>query len=136
MSVSAALQNPTFFGWPFQGQTTPKKSGNPSYPQRDPDPIVNITIFGTNQDPLLELSKYALNTVYYKTKSEIRVTAAPLVSITPDYSVMIVEMSDAKDVDYEITIHTPQSPQYSKWVQACNQTMPSGGKTPRKFGWF
>jgi hypothetical protein len=37
LSVTAALQNPAFFNWPFNGQTTPKNPGNPSYPQITPD---------------------------------------------------------------------------------------------------
>ena len=56
LSVSAALQYPAFFHWPFTGRTTPKKPDNPSYPQLDPDPIVNITVFGADPAPIKELS--------------------------------------------------------------------------------
>lgn len=38
LSKIAVDQNPDFFGYPFTGRTTPKKPGNPSYPQRDPEP--------------------------------------------------------------------------------------------------
>lgn len=136
LSRTATTQNPAFFGWPFTGQTTPKKATNRPYPQREPDPIVNITVFGRAQAPILTLASYALNTVFYAPKSEIRVTASPLVGVVPDYSVMIMEPSTAPDTAYEITVYTPASPDYSSWVAACNQTMPSGGSTPRKFGWF
>ena len=136
LSVTAALQNPPFFKWPFNGMTTPKKPGNPSYPQLDPDPIVNITVYGSPGTPVLILSTYPLNTVYYEKKSEIRITASPLVGIVPEYSVMIMERSYSEGIDYEITIHTPDSPDYSAWVVACNQTLPGGGKEPRKCGWF
>lgn len=136
LSRTAASQNPAFFGWPFTGRTTPKKATNPSYPQLDPDPIVNITVFGNAPNPVLKLNSYALNTVYYATKSEIRITASPLVGVVPDYSVMLMEPSTAPDTTYEITIHTPDSPEYAGWVAACNQTMPGGGRQPRKFGWF
>ena len=136
LSRTAASQNPAFFGWPFTGKTTPKKATNPSYPQLDPDPIVNVTVFGKAPTPLLTLDSYALNTVYYATKSEIRITASPLVGVVPDYSVMLMEQSTAPDTTYEITIHTPDSPEYAGWVTACNQTMPGGGMKPRKFGWF
>ena len=136
LSRTAAAQNPGFFGWPFKGRTTPKKPGNPSYPQLVPDPIVDIAVFGQPPAPLLTLSSYALNTVYYETRSEIRITAAPLVGVVPDYSVMVMERSATPRTTYDITIHTPDSPGYPAWVVACNQTMPGGGKTPRKFGWF
>ena len=136
LSRTAASQNPAFFGWPFTGKTTPKKLTNPSYPQLDPDPIVNIAVFGSAPNPLLTLDSYALNTVYYATKSEIRITASPLVGVVPEYSVMLMEPSAVPGTTYEITIHTPDSPEYAGWVTACNQTMPGGGKEPRKFGWF
>lgn len=136
LSRTAVLQNPDFFGWPFTGTTTPKKPGNPSYPQLDPDPIVNITVFGRAPSPVLTRDSYALNTVYYEKKSEIRITASPLVAVVPEYSVMVIERSATPGITYEITIHTPESPEYQAWVKACNQTMPGGGKKPRKYGWF
>jgi hypothetical protein len=58
LSVTAALQNPSFFNWPFNGQTTPKKPGNPSYPQITPDPVVDIVVYGPTPVPLLTLSGY------------------------------------------------------------------------------
>lgn len=136
LSRTAVLQNPAFFGWPFTGRTTPKNPGNPAYPQLDPDPIVNIAVFGAAPDAILTLNSFALNTVYYENRSEIRITASPLVKLVPEYSVMIFELSDSPDITYEITVHTPDSLEYSAWVAACNQTMPSGGKKPRKFGWL
>jgi HKD family nuclease len=136
LSVTAALQNPQFFNWPFTGKTTPKKPGNPSYPQLDPDPVVNITVYGAAPAPLLILPAYHLNTVYYHRKGEIRITASPLVDPVLDYSVMILERGQTQGIDYEITVHTPHSPDYAGWVAVCNQIMPSGGQQPRKFGWF
>ena len=136
LSVTAAMQNPAFFNWPFNGMTTPKKPGNPSYPQLVPDPVVNATVFGAASAPVLTLSEYPLNTVYYQKKSEIRITASPLIAVVPEYSVMIMERSSTPGISYEINIHRPDSPDYGAWVAACNQTMPGGGKIPRKYGWF
>lgn len=136
LSVTAALQNPKFFRWPFTGLTVPKKGSNVAYPQLAPDPRVNVTVYGAALAPLLQLADYSLNTVYYDRNSEIRVTASPLVGVVPDYSVMIMRQSEVPNIDYDITIHTPASPDFAAWVAACNQSMPSGGKQPRKFGWF
>ena len=136
LSVTATRQNPAFFGWPFTGRTTPKKPGNPSYPQRIPDPIVNIAVYGAEPQPTLVQNRYALNTVYYERNHEIRITAAPLVQEVPDYSIMILERSETEGVDYEITIHRPDSPDHENWLDRCDQRMPGGGKTPRRFGWF
>lgn len=136
LSKKAATQNPAFFGMPFTGKTTPKIKKNPSYPQRSPDPVCNITVYGKGNKVEYANSKYALNTVFYTTKSEIRVTASPLVEHVPEYSMMIMTPSDENGVDYEIRIYTPNSPDYKSWLVVCNQTMPGGGKAPRKFGWF
>lgn len=136
LSKLAVNQNPGFFGFPFTGMTVPKTAGGTPYPQRLPDPVVNIQVYGAGRALLLNLSAYNLNTVYYAPKSEIRVTASPLVGVVPDYSVMVMTPSQIAGVDYEMEIHTPQSPDYLAWVAACNQQMPGGGQLPRKFGWF
>ena len=137
LSVIAAKQNPDFFDWPFTGATTPKKVGNPTYPQMDPDPFVNVDVYGVAHDPIISLNNYRLNTVYYEKNSEIRVTASPLVGTVPDYSVLIMELSEVEGIKYNMTIHRPDSPDYDNWLAACDQQMPSGGKPiARKFGWF
>lgn len=136
LSKIAVLQNPSFFGWPFKGSTIPKKAGNPAYPQRTPDPVVNINVYGPATTPILTLSSYQLNTVYYSAKAEIRITASPLVSQVPDYSIMVMMPGNSAEIDYEICIYRPDSPQYTSWLSTCNQSMPSGGKKARKFGWF
>ncbi|EFO32455.1 conserved hypothetical protein [Roseibium sp. TrichSKD4] len=136
LSKLAVNQNPAFFGFPFTGMTTPKTAGGTPYPQRLPDPVVNIQVYGTGRALLLNLPAYDLNTVFYEPNSEIRVTASPLVGVVPDYSVMVITPSQIAGVDYEMEVHTPQSPDYPAWVAACNQQMPGGGQVPRKFGWF
>lgn len=136
LSKTAAQQNPAFFGMPFTGKTTPKLAGNPTYPERTPDPICNIVVYGEGNKVIQSLFKYPLNTVFYETKSEIRVTASPLVAHVPEYSVMVMCPSDEAGVDYEMQIFRPDSPDYGMWERTCDQAMPSGGKKPRKFGWF
>jgi HKD family nuclease len=136
LSKTAAQQNPAFFGMPFTGQTIPKKGTNVGYPQRTPDPVCNIVVFGAKNTILYSTLKYSLNTVFYTTKSEIRVTASHLVPHVPEYSVLLMMPSKDSDVDYEMQIFTPKSPDYAKWLTICDQKMPGGGKEPRRFGWF
>lgn len=136
LSRLAVSQNPAFFGFPFNGRTTPKKRGNASYPQRDPDPVVDIEVVGAGGNVLLTMARYSLNTVFYELKSEIRITAAPLVQVVPEYSIMIMT-AGGQGVDYDLEIHTPQSPDYQQYLAMCNQQMPSGGRAqPRRFGWI
>ena len=139
LSKTAIDQNPEFFGWPFTGRTVPKKLTNPAYPQREPDPAVNIIVFSSSGSPIISHTDFNLNTVYYEPKSEIRITVPQdVVQATPEYSVMVMKQAEIdQPYDYDIEIYTPGSEQYNAYLGACNQTMPSGGKpVARKFGWL
>jgi HKD family nuclease len=137
LSKMATNQNPSFFGFPFTGQTTPKTNAGKPYPQRVPDPVVNIQVYGAGGALIFEDYSYGLNTVYYEPKSEIRVTASKLVPVVPDFSVLVMTASEIAGIDYELTIYRPDNPDYAQWEAMCNQVMPSGGAPQaRKFGWF
>jgi hypothetical protein len=102
-----------------------------------PDPIVDIEVYGQSGAIKLQLAEYPLNTVYYEKKGEIRITAKPIIDVTPELSIMIMYRTpqDA-DRDYIIEIHRPDSPAYADWLDRCDQVMPSGGSIPRYFGWL
>lgn len=136
LSKIAVNQNPGFFGFPFTGLSQPKLASNQPYPQLEPDPIVDITLYDNTGSPLRQLS-WAMNTVYYELKGEIRVTFPPdLLRLVPDYSVMVMEKG-TPPVDYNISIFIPGSQQHSDYVAVCNQTMPSGGAAQaRRLGWL
>lgn len=98
LSKKAIDQNRSFFGFPFTGQTVPKKVGNPTYPQRVPDPIVNISVYDKSGKTINSVSKYSLNTIYYTKKSEIRITITPSIlsglnirSITTNYPILVIK---------------------------------------------
>lgn len=136
LSKMAIDQDPAFFGWPFTGQTVPKRPGNPPYPQRVPDPVVDLRIFDAAGQQTNRLFPFNLNTVFYDKKSEIRITVSPEITAhIPQYSIMVMRQSDR--CDYEIEVYAPGSPDYQRYLASCNQTMPSGGKAnPRRFGWI
>lgn len=139
LSKLAVNQNPDFFGFPFEGQTTPKKHGKQPYPQRLPDPVVNLTVYGKNDKILAKHRNFGLNTVYYEDNSEIRITVPQdVVKHAPEYSILVMRgPDDATDYDYDLDVFTPESPQYDSYLSVCNQTMPSGGKPKaRKWGWL
>jgi HKD family nuclease len=144
LSKIAVDQNATFFGWPFTSNTVPKKPSNPSYPQREPDPIVDIYLYNEAGEEILSYLKYSLNTVYYSKKSEIRITVPPEIYrktsdyIDETYPIMVIKNDDILEgLDYLIEIYLPGSDQYIAFESSCNQTMPSGGRsTARKFGWL
>jgi hypothetical protein len=139
LSKTAVDQNPKFFGFPFTGQTTPKKPSNPSYPQRDPDPIVDLKIYGKTSTPIVHHPRLPLNTVFYVTNAEIRITVpSDVVQNTPDLSILVMRQApEDSDFDYEMEVFSPSNPQYDEYLAVCNQTMPSGGRAnPRRMGWL
>src|SRR5208283_5236668 len=110
----------------FSGRTIPKKAGNPSYPQREPDPIVKISVFGRGKQATVTKEKYGLNMVYYERKSEIRITLSPdLVREIAPFSVMVMRLSDGAH-DYELEIFNPESAFHERFLAICNKIMPSG----------
>ena len=137
LSYKAVRQNPDFFGWPFKGQTNPKNLKNPPYPQRRPDPIVDLNVFDDSGAIMIEHQKFNLNTVAYEQRSEIRITVPQdVIANTPDRSILVMSIPSST-VDYQLDIYPPRSPQYHSLLDACNQTMPSGGHPdPRRFGWI
>jgi hypothetical protein len=138
LSKLAVNQNPDFFGFPFEGRTTPKFSKNPPYPQRLPDPVVNVTVFDEHGGRAAQHSRLGLNTVYYENKGEIRITVPQdVVAATPPFSIMVMQVGRAPGIDYEISVFAPGNPEYDRLLAACNQTMPSGGRpVARRFGWL
>jgi len=139
LSKRAVDQYPKFFGFPFTGTTVPKKATNKSYPQREPDPIVNISIYDSTGSRVLRVEKYSLNTVYYEIKSEIRITITPeILSLVPAYSILVMSEGETEsDYDYDLEIFTPGSQQYSDYLASCDQQLPSGGKAvARRMGWI
>lgn len=137
LSKQAVDQNPIFFGSPFTGRTAPKRTGNPSYPQRDPDPVVNITVYDRHGNTSLTRIGFNLNTVFYEKKSEIRITFSPdLREAIEPYSMMVMRQTEEAH-DYDLEIFNPGSDRYREYLAACNQTLPSGGsKQPRRMGWL
>jgi hypothetical protein len=129
-SIPAVLQ------LPFSGLTTPKKR-NPPYPQRLPDPVTDWTVYDVIGAPVLTVTGFRLNTVYYEKKSELRVTISPqfLAAIPPDSILQMTRVDDGM-TDYSCEVFPPGSTQFTELLKACNQTMPSGGKpVARLFGW-
>jgi hypothetical protein len=137
LSKLAINQQPTFFGYPFTGRTIPKRSSNPSYPQREPDPVVNITVFDRRGNVALSKLGFNLNTVFYELKAEIRITFSPdLLKVIQPFSVMVMRQTKEAH-DYDIEIFNPGSTRYDDYLAACNQTLPSGGAAQsRKMGWL
>jgi len=136
LSKKAVDQDPAFFGWPFTGLSVPKRSNNPPYPQRVPDPVVDLKVFDDKGKLKVRHNPFNLNTVYYSTKSEIRITVPQdVVSNAPAYSILV--MRESSTIDYEMDIYAPGSTAYNTYLARCNQTMPSGGNPrPRHFGWL
>lgn len=137
LSKRALNENPSFFGFPFTGLTTPKKAGNPAYPQREPDPSASLFIFGKADKLIHSEHIQNLNMVYYTKKSDVRITIKPSVAkMIGPFSVLVMSRGGS-DVDYVLEVFLPESPTYETYAAACTTTLPSGGKEKsRKMGWI
>jgi HKD family nuclease len=138
LSKLAVNQNPTFFAYPFTGKSVPKKTGkNKPYPQREPDPIVNIIVYDSKGNLALTKLGYNLNTVYYEPKSEIRITISSDVrEAVNEYAILVMRQTE-EDHDYDMEIFNAGSNRYEEYLSVCNQTLPSGGAAQaRKMGWL
>lgn len=137
-------QNRTFFGYPFTGMTIPKKATNPAYPQRYPDPVVNINVFDSAGALVHTETNYNLNMVYYTTKSEIRITITPSILSglawtlgRTNFPILVMKFSDIPGINYELEFYASGSASYNSYLAICNQTLPSGGNSiARKMGWY
>lgn len=144
LSKQGINQNPTFFGYPFSGLTVPKKASNPAYPQRIPDPIVNIRVFDSTGTLVHTENLYNLNMVYYASKAEIRITITHsilsglrYVNGSTDYPILVMRTSSDPRCDYDMDFYAKGSSDYNNYLAICNQVLPSGGKTiARRMGWF
>jgi len=135
LSKTAVNQNPAFFGFPFTGTTT-TKLGAPGYPQRTPDPCVDINVYDGAGALAFQRLAYSLNTVFYQLKGEIRITVSPDIraAIQP-FSIMHM-LPTGGGTDYLLEIYNPGSPRYAALLDVCNQTLPSGGGVARRMGWL
>ncbi|MGZ8286788.1 MAG: hypothetical protein ACXW27_12290 [Allosphingosinicella sp.] len=132
LSTMAANEDPSFFGLPFTGLTQPKKSSNKPYYFRDPRPLVDINVYGANLTLVSSLSDHPLYMVHYTSNGEIRITSRAISDHAPQMSILIMRPATRAGLTYELTVHTPQSPEYGKWTSVCQTPMPGG----RHYGWF
>lgn len=144
LSKLATDQNKSFFGYPFTGFTAPKKAGNVAYPQRIPDPVVNINVYDSMGTLVYTTLNYNLNMVYYSKKSEIRITITPTILAglswtlgNTNFPILVMKLSSTPGIDYELDFYAQGSIDYANYLAICNQTLPSGGNSvARKMGWF
>jgi HKD family nuclease len=132
LSTLAARDNPGFFGLPFTGLAQPKKAKNKPYRYRDPRPKVDIDVYGTNLASLASGRGHELYMINYSENSEIRITSRTISDVAPAMSILIMTAGERSGIDYQLTVHTPASPEYAKWNAVCNKPMPGG----RRYGWF
>ncbi|WP_459041065.1 phospholipase D family protein [Stenotrophomonas sp. PSU-St19] len=136
LSMQAVKQNPSFFGFPFSGMTTPKKKAGAAYPQRVPDPVIDVTVYSSTGAVLVTQLAYPLNTVYYERKSELRVTMTAAIRGHIAGLAILHMQAGSGGVDYVMDIYNPGSASYANLLASCNQAMPGGGAAPRLFGWI
>jgi hypothetical protein len=138
LSKQAVDQNPAFFDRPWTAKTAPKKARNAASEQRDPDFVVDITVYDATGTQIVFEGAYSLNTIYYTKKHEVRVTVSSGVRrAVQDMAVLVMQANPMPGVDYDMVILNPGSSAYASYLAQCNQTLPSGGHgVGRRMGWI
>jgi len=137
LSLNLVKENPDFFQFPFTGVTKPKKSKNDAYPQRCPDPIVNVYIHGEDDKVVKTLLKYNLNTVYNSNKHDVRITISGIYEDTPENSILVMSYSNDCDCEYDLHFYRPGTIMYNRYLAVCDRELPRGSAAVgRKAGWL
>ena len=138
LSSTAIQQNPIFFGWPWSGLTTPKLATNKGYPKMDPNPTVRV--IAHDQDGTISETSTIRPEVMRYHNADVRMTVGTgLLPYIPAYSLLVIRHADdgvGPGIDYEIEVHPDGSPGHQRWIDRCDQTLPSGGNArARRMGW-
>jgi hypothetical protein len=138
LSKTAVDSDPGFFGFPFSGWTTPKRHGNPPYPMAQPDPQVEIVVYGRNGGVRVR-TPHSLNVVYYTRNHEIRITVppAPLHAIPP-MSLLAMTRNPTPAFDYRLEFYPPgcTARRAQRLARYLTDLLPSGGApVRRRYGW-
>lgn len=105
---------------------------------------MNIRVFDSAGALVHTVNSYPLNMVYYKSKSEIRITITPAilsglhyVKGSVDYPLLVMRTASGPSYDYDMDFYQSGSAEYADFLALCDQSLPSGGKAAaRKMGWF
>jgi HKD family nuclease len=147
LSRTAAKQNTSFFRYPFEGSTEPKKETNDPYPERDPKPIVNVRLYDEDGKLAVHVSRFEMKMADYLGRGEIRIMMPSEVKNYevnlekfdgPEYCILVMQRKPSlMPHEYDLSIYIPGSSKHHKYRQLCNKTMPAGGKDyPRHYGWL
>lgn len=145
LSKLAVDQNPFLLRLSLYRKNGTKKAWQPfTYPQRVPDPVVNIRVYDAAGVLVNTEKNYNLNTVFYEKKSEIRITVTSSIlsglrwtTGSTDYPILVMRRSDVIGCDYEMDFYAKGSTVYQNYLNICNQVLPSGGKAvARRMGWI
>lgn len=137
LTKGARRDDPAFFGWPFTGVTTPKRPSNPPQPQADPQPVVELSVYGTtgrlHHDAAhpLKMWVYAVGP---SANDDFRITLpADFLRALPDNSVMVMERDPVGTaLDYRLEFYPPTHTDYPGLVAKCTVAVPN---STRRYGW-
>jgi HKD family nuclease len=138
LSKLAVNEDPGFFGFPFSGWTTPKRTNNPPYPERSPDPHVELILYDRRGKAGVPVTHF-LNMVFYDLKSEIRITLPSSFAVdVPPMSLLAMTRNPSAQYDYRLEFFPPSctTPQVESLRAKLIHRLPSGGAPERRhYGW-
>ncbi|HGF7286378.1 hypothetical protein FKY77_06260 [Enterococcus faecium] len=143
LSVRAVNKNPDFFGLPFTGASTPTKAF--SYPSRDPKPNVTLNVYDSLNNLEYSFPNHSLTMVYYKRKSDFRITVpAELRNLiyrsdnADEPKLLEIIKTTNSENEYILNFYRKGNSYYKNYLDNLEKTtIPSGGKkgVQRTYRW-
>ncbi len=136
LAKAPTVDDPAFFGLPFTGRTKPRRAGNPSQPQADPWPLVDVDVHTSSGGTKSWTDLRAKVWQYTEGRSandDVRIfIGARIQNEIDDGSVMVLTRDPGGGLDYKIDTYAPGHPDFPAHDALCTRALP--GST-RRYGW-
>ncbi len=139
LAKSALADDPVFFGHPFQGLTSPRRSTSSPQPERQPRPVVDLLLIGANGEQLSEYIEHEVKLWEYvkgtSANMDVRmIIPQALLRSLPSGCILEMRRSPVRaSLDYRLEFLTPGSAKWTAARAVATKALP-GGK--RSYGWL
>lgn len=139
LAKTALADDAAFFGHPFQGLTTPRRSTSEPQPERDPRPVVDILLIGASGEQLSRYIEYEVKLWEYvkgtSANMDVRmIIPQALLRSLPSGCILEMRRSPVRDgLDYCLEFLTPGSTKWTAARAVATQALPN---SQRRYGWL
>jgi HKD family nuclease len=139
LSKTARVEDPTFFGHPFTGTTTPRRATKFPQPERDPRPVVDLRLIDATGTVISEYEGHELKIWEYvngpSANDDLRmIIPQELLRSLPKGCILEMRRTPIPfGLDYRLDFLTPGSTQWQTARSRATKALP---RSPRSYGWL